>query len=229
MINTVTLERMKFAAQQHISRALLDDFGNVPDVSILEDHWYGGLAIQVRQYVYGEHLEDRTVRYPATWRDAVRDSLYAWLRSGHWPWGADLMEARWPIKWQEVSIDVKALYPKISMPQERHSIHIAQMRDTSDTSQRLWFDAKGHDLFDTLYRLYYEGRMGRTWHVNHPIYYELAKMREPSGDYLFSPSQTEQTIFGMKVIIDRDMPKDTIELRDKDDRIVGKIYNISIR
>jgi hypothetical protein len=136
------------------------------------------------------------------------------------------MEARWPVEWHETTIDVTALYPKISMPQERHSIQIAQMHDTISESRRLWFDAKGRLELDTLYRLMYEGRMGRTWHVNHPIYYELAKMREPIGDYLFSPSQTEQRLFGMKVIIDRDMPKDTIELRDKNDQIVGKIYNI---
>ena len=66
-------------------------------------------------------------------------------------------------------------------------------------------------------------------HINRELAkdYELAKMRQPNGDYLFAPPmQGAPTVFGMKVLIDRDMPKDTIEMRDKDDRIVGKIYNI---
>lgn len=225
-IKTTTLERMKFAAQTRLSRDLASDFGNPPDVRFVE-YAAGELALQMRQYIYGEHLDQRTVRYPATWRDAVKDRLYAWLRYDHWPWGADLMEARWPVTWKVIEIDVTALYPKISMPHERHSIHVAQTSDTSTETQRLWFDAKGHDLFDMLYRLYYEGRMGKTWHVSRPIYYQLARMRAPNGDYLFGvTSQPGQTIMGMKVIIDPTMPKDTIELRDKDDRIVGKIYNI---
>lgn len=226
MINSVQLERMTVAAQTIVNRAFADDFGNIPDVRFVE-YAARELALQLRQHVYGEQLDQRTIRYPETWRDAVKDRLYAWLRSGHWPWGADLMERRWPVKWHETNIDVTAFYPKISMPHERHSIRVAQMHDTSDVSQRLWFDAKGHDLFDTLYRLYHEGRMGKTWHANYPVYYEIAKMRMSNGDYLFAPPYNgEATIFGMKVIVDRDMPKDTIELRDKDDRIVGKIYNI---
>ena len=225
MINTVTLERMAFSVQQYISKDLFD-FGMQPKVQVIE-YAAHQLAMQVRQYVYGEHLDARTVRYPATWRDAVKDRFYAWLRSGHWPWGADLLEPRYPVKWQEVTIDVKALYPKISMPQEHHSIHIAQTSNTNDTSQRLWFDAEGRNLLDTLHRLWYEGRMGKTWHVNYPVFYEIAKLRTPMGEYITGvPSQADQTVFGMKVIIDRDMPKDTIELRDKDGRIVGKIYNI---
>lgn len=224
-MNSVTLERMTIGAQQYISSRLLNDFGMRPTVRI-EQVAYEQLALQVRQYVYSQQLDQSTVRYPATWRDAVKERLYAWLRSGHWPWGADLLEPHYPVEWRDVTIDVHALYPKIAMPHERHSIHVAQMSDTTTESTRLWFDAKGCGFMDMLYQLYYEGRTGRTWHVSRPIYYELAKMREPNGDYLFSPSQTEQTVFGMKVIIDRDMPRDTIELRDNDDQVVGKIYNI---
>ena len=110
MINTVELERTTFAAQMHISRELASDFGNTPDVRIVE-YAAHELAMQMRQHI--------------------------------------------------------------------------------------------------------------------PIYYELTKPRAPMGEYLFgAASQSEQTLFGMKVTIARYMPKDTIELRDKDDRIVGKIYNI---
>jgi len=31
---------------------------------------------------------------------------------------------------------------------------------------------------------------------------------------------------GMKIVVDSTLPDDTIELRDVNDRIVGKIYNI---
>lgn len=225
-VKTTTLERHKFVAQQIISRELASDFGNTPDVRFVE-YAAHELALQLKQHIYGEQLDQRTFRYPETWRDAVKDRFYAWLRSGHWPWGADLAERIWPIKWHEVSIDVTALYPKISIPSERHSIQVSQMHDTSDEDQRLWFNAKGRDLLDLMYRLYSDGRRGRTWHTSHPVYYELIKRRDYNNDYLFSsPTSTEKTVMGMPVKIDPTMPKDTIELRDKDDRIVGKIYNI---
>ena len=224
MINTVTLERMTFAAQQHISKSLADDFGNLPDVSVLQDHIYGGLTVQVRQFVYGEHLDQRTVRYPATWRDAVKDRLYAWLRFGHWPYGADLLEARWPVLWQEVTIDVTALYPKISMPYERHTLKIAQFQDTKTESQRLWFDAQKMGLNNAVYELCYHGRGGEMWHVGHTAYRALMDMRDGNGTYLIMPSV--QQLLGMPVKDDPLVPLATVELRNKQDQLIGKIYNI---
>jgi len=228
MISTTTLERMTIAVQQIISRDLAGDFGNTPNVRFVADAGHE-LALQLRQHVYGEHLDQRTVRYPATWRDAVKDRLYAWLRSGHWPWGADLMERRWPVKWHEVKIDVTALYPKISMPNERHSIQVAQFSDTTTEDRRLWFDAKKTGMNNAVYELYYHGRTGRVWHVGHTAYRALMDMRDGTGQYLFMPSfqlNSDPTLLGMPVKRDPIVPLDTIELRDKDDRIVGKIYNI---
>lgn len=228
MINSVTLERMTFAVHQYISPELAADFGNAPSVQVLEQHVYGGLVVQLRQHVYAQSLDQATVRYPATWRDAVKDRLYSWLRSGHWPWAADLLEPRYPVGWQETTIDVKALYPKIAMPNERHAVHTEQFSDTSTETRRLWFDAKGRDVTDILYQLYYEGRTGRAWAAGRDAYYTLIKTaRGYNGDYLIAPSfQSDQSLFGMKIVIDPTVPKDTIELRDVNDRIVGKIYNI---
>lgn len=225
-MNTIDLERMTFAAQQVIGRHLANEFA-MPVQARFQERMYGDLALQVRLEVFAQHLDRATVRYHETWRDAVKDRLYAWLRSGHWPWGADLAERRWPIRWHETIIDVKALYPKIGFPHERHSVTVVRIEDTSDEQRRLWFDAKGGDLLDLLYQLHGEGRKGYEWAVARKTYYEVASLRSAGGMYLFEPDMRgDATLFGMKVTTDRTLPDDTIELRDAQGRVVGKIYNI---
>ena len=66
------------------------------------------------------------------------------------------------------------------------------------------------------------------WAASPMVYDVLCQLRFPDGRYVLetASSMDNRSLFGMEVIPDRDMPKDTIELRDKDDRIVGKIYNI---
>ena len=81
---------------------------------------------------------------------------------------------------------------------------------------------------NALLDLYYETRTGESWKMGHAVYSSIAMMRWPSGEpavWLTSPSDSK--LLGMKVIIDPSISPDTIELRDKDDQVVGKIVNIS--
>ena len=89
------------------------------------------------------------------------------------------------------------------------------------------YDAKEHAIADALYMLYYEGNANTSWVAGAKAYYDLCASRSPHGDMLIKPiGLHEQTLMGMNIVLDLTIPKDTIELRDKDDRIVGKIYNI---
>lgn len=224
---TTTLERMTFGAQQAFSQELAGDVAMPGKLSIAE-HMGLNLALSVRQEIYAQHLEKAIVRYPETWKDAVLNRFYGWLRSGHWPWGADLMEARWPAQWHEVSIDVKALYPKIGLPHERSVVRVERAEGVASPTLRLWFDATGRDISDVIYELYYKGRSGQTWMVGRQAYRALRQAKDKyTLEYLFmTPWKTTEQLFDMSIVIDRTVPEDTIELRDTQDKLVGKIYNI---
>ena len=95
------------------------------------------------------------------------------------------------------------------------------------------FDAASDGTLDAIYQLYYAskaaGYRASSWSSGHAANYSLRLIRDGSGMYVFSPPMqmnSEPTLIGIPIRIDPTVPSDTLELRDKDDRIVGKIYNI---
>jgi hypothetical protein len=89
------------------------------------------------------------------------------------------------------------------------------------------YDAKDLAIADALYMLYYEGNANASWAAGAKAYRNVCASRYADGDTLIKPTNRhEQTLMGMRIVIDPTVPKDTIELRDDQDRIVGKIYNI---
>mgnify|MGYP001580415683 CR=1 FL=1 len=93
---------------------------------------------------------------------------------------------------------------------------------------QLQINAKGRDLLDLIYQLYDEARTGCAWFTDYKSYHELLLIRDPHVmGYIVTPVYTDgPPMLGMPLTIDHTVPDGTIELRDKDDRIVGKIYNI---
>ena len=50
-------------------------------------------------------------------------------------------------------------------------------------------------------------------------------LRHPWGEYVILPVQ-DATLLNIPIRTDPTLDNDTIELRDKDDRVIGKIINI---
>ena len=123
---TVTLERLRFGLYQVISRDLTEDLVNPVQMEWMVRHLSRDIVFQVRAFIAAQHLDRAVVKYPANWREAVKASLYRWCSyagGGHWPWfGEDFAPRYWPVQERVVTIDVKALYPKIAMPNERHQV-----------------------------------------------------------------------------------------------------------
>lgn len=132
MFSKIELDNLAFGAQQRISAELLENFGIPPKVSAQYDMLTHSVALNIRQEVYAQHLERATYTTWATWRDAVKERVYAWL-DWHWPIGAEIGRKRWPVQWRKTTIDVKALYPKIGLPHERHSVMVMPMQDEITT------------------------------------------------------------------------------------------------
>lgn len=89
------------------------------------------------------------------------------------------------------------------------------------------FDAQKTGMNNAVWELRYYGRDGQSWAAGRKAYYQVKHLRDGSGMPLFDLiSLNEQTLIGMKIVVDPTISDDTIEFLDKDNRIVGKIYNI---
>ena len=94
------------------------------------------------------------------------------------------------------------------------------------------FDAS-NGLLDSIVQLRHRAAeyTAINWAASPMVYDVLCKSRFPDGRYILEPasSMENRSLFGLTVVINSNVSKDTIELRDKDDRIVGKIYNIGVQ
>ncbi len=109
----VVLERFRYFVRQVVSRELLSDFADPPEV-LLE--WIGAsLAIQLRQEILGQQRGNIEIRYPADWWQAVKQRFFpSWAKN------------RWPVQEIVQVVDVKALYPKVTLPGHSPVMYVAR-------------------------------------------------------------------------------------------------------
>lgn len=127
---TVNLERLTFAVHHAVSRELIDEMATPIQAGWLSNRIADELVYQVRVGIASQHLDRATVRYPADWKQSVKAALYQWCK-WHWPWFGEYAPKRWPVREHVVTINVKALYPKIAMPDQRHTVTV--LRQETDT------------------------------------------------------------------------------------------------
>ena len=104
-VRSVQLEKLCFALQVPISEELID-------VTIeFEDNWIiQAIVAEIRGAVWAEKLETKEVRYPSDWWQAFKEQYFpTWAKE------------RWPVRYEVVRFDVKALYPhlRLGIPSER--------------------------------------------------------------------------------------------------------------
>lgn len=132
-IQTVTLERLAFAVNTAVSRELIDDLASPIKGEWLAREMAHRLVYQLRTGIASQHLDRATVRHPATWWDGVKQAFYHWCGyagGGHWPWfGEDYGPRKWPVQENIITIDVKALYPKVAMKDERHTVVVFRQEE----------------------------------------------------------------------------------------------------
>lgn len=106
---TETLEKITFMVQTYITQELAKDFAIAPQIHVFIDQWFDNIVLQIRQSVLSQKLDEISVRYPADWWQAVKERFAPrWFRR------------RWPIEWNKTTIDVRAIYPKMAMPDKMH-------------------------------------------------------------------------------------------------------------
>jgi len=104
MSTEVRLEKLVFAYSEIFSYELLDS-------SVSIDRLVDGFRLTLKGYLWGEHLEKRTIRYPTSWWEAFKERWFP------------VFVLRWfPISYTVVRIEGKVVYPdlKIALPKDRH-------------------------------------------------------------------------------------------------------------
>lgn len=93
-MNQVELRRKEYAASIEIDERELDE---------VRDIGHGRLLMTLRMQVYGkDHAKKHVIRYPATWRDAVKERFApAWFLD------------RYPVRFTVVEASLEELYPDI--------------------------------------------------------------------------------------------------------------------
>lgn len=109
----VQLERFKLAALAYIPAELARSFACPAKVDVEEFASFHSddIVFRVRQAVYGETLERIECEWPADWWQAFKGR-----------WFPDWALARWPVRHDGATLEARAMYPKVSMPDECHKI-----------------------------------------------------------------------------------------------------------
>jgi len=71
------------------------------------------LALELRAYLTSERLSRIDVKYPKDWWQAFKERCFPkWLLE------------KFPVEYHEKRYDVRAFYPRVSLPQEKHYVRV---------------------------------------------------------------------------------------------------------
>jgi hypothetical protein len=110
-IESIALERMTWTT----TVVLGEHFAIAPKAEVLD--WMTNHAcLSIRQDVLGQVIDRQDFEYPADWWQAFKERWFpAWLLK------------RFPVVRVGYIVEVKALYPKIALPDSEHFLHVTRM------------------------------------------------------------------------------------------------------
>jgi hypothetical protein len=110
----VVLEKTKFCVLKRLSL----DFAIAARMDVDEQAQFhcDDICIRVTQGIMGEKLQVVEASAPADWWQAFRER---WMPK----WWLD----RWPVKRNWWRLSARALYPRISLPDAQHYVHLAKL------------------------------------------------------------------------------------------------------
>lgn len=113
MSQTVTLEKVRVGIEVALSHTLLMDPSVDLDVLLNE-----AIVAKVRGFVLGRTLERQQVSFPSDWWQSFKAR-----------WFPRWAKRRWPVKFDTVMLEAKALYPEanIAVPKELGKVVVAVM------------------------------------------------------------------------------------------------------
>ena len=101
-MDNVTLKRFRAAVMVKLSQQLMDSVNDEREFDVVANYTADSLSAVLRQSLYGETLEDVTLKYPADWIEAVKERwLPAWAKR------------HWPIRYTSHHVTIAALHPMV--------------------------------------------------------------------------------------------------------------------
>ncbi len=108
-VRSVTLQKYRLVQDATLSHRFAEPFR----VEKWETEMLDAVRYRMIQYVWGEELQRQEVKYPADWWEAFKER-----------WFPKRMKARWPVKYRTVTLEARALYPLVSMPNKENVVNV---------------------------------------------------------------------------------------------------------
>lgn len=118
MTEDIVLEQITYAVRRSIDRKMVED----TDLDIPSYHLHRWVELASERYVLemrmillGKTNQEARVKYPADWKQAIKERFApAWALN------------RWPVKYTEVVITAKELYPSIPVDLHRSVFQVTK-------------------------------------------------------------------------------------------------------
>lgn len=118
----VELDREQWSYSVMFSAEMADmikNNGNEIRVSELRQSLSHDMFIQnISTHIAKQQLGEMRASFPANWKESLKDAfLPKWLKK------------RYPVRMTSIKLEAKALYPRISLPRERHAVILVKTQD----------------------------------------------------------------------------------------------------
>jgi len=108
---TVCLEKFCAVVRKTFPSELISR-SNLEIASFLEPE-FDRIVLELRAYLASEKLSCIDIKHPKDWWQAFKER-----------WFPKWLLRRYPVQYHEEHYDVRAFYPKVSLPEERHFVRI---------------------------------------------------------------------------------------------------------
>lgn len=106
-LKRIELEALRFGARRWIDPRLID----ASNLRFHVEEEGRRLLLELTAHIASERLEE--ISYPSDWWQAFKER-----------WFPKWAKAKWPV--ETTRYEARALYPRISMPEEQHYIHLVK-------------------------------------------------------------------------------------------------------
>jgi len=126
-VSRVDLEKFKLIVIEELDKQLIASIALKPEVELASSFrfWRDTVGLRIIQEVWGETLEYISVEYPTTWWEHVKQRFAPkWFKK------------IWPVRYGCAKLEARALYPKLSFPDEPHNLK-GHIREYDNQGARL--------------------------------------------------------------------------------------------
>ena len=115
-LNEMEIEKILLLRDEFSCSVILPGFANNSRIDIYK---YGANQLQMKltSYIASKKLDEVTIKYPKSWKEAVKQRFAPkWLVT------------KWPVQYVSHTITAKEYYPKVGIPEHEFFVEIHRLR-----------------------------------------------------------------------------------------------------